>query len=216
MAGVFSAFGLLLAEVRHDFVIGLGGNLDDIDSNRVVQAFRDSEVEARRALNDSCGGTPPGVLVERFVAMRYAYQIGEIDVRLDNDISSREVVPQLRKMFLEAHEREFGFRRDKGPIEIQNLRLTVTSTGTGAEFRSVAAAVPASAPPLTSTRKVTFGSAVAKYDVPVLTRREVADRSQLLVGPLLIDEDDTTIVVPPRWQVSCHNADWVVVMEHVG
>jgi N-methylhydantoinase A len=211
LAGVFSALGLLLAEVRHDFNIGLGGRIDDVDGHRVVQAFADTEVQARAALIQSCGGAPPGFNIERFAAVRYAYQIGEILVPLEIE-RPESFAYSVRQRFIEAHVKEFGFSRPDAPIELQNLRLSITSVGLAADFRSVIGDVPTASSGTSVTRVAYFGPSIG-VEAPVISRADLASGLRPLSGPLLIEEDDTTIVVPPGWVASCDKSDWIVSME---
>lgn len=214
LAGVFSALGLLLAEVRHDVVIGVGGRLDDLDPKRVEVALAGAERRARDALRESRGGDPPGSTVECFAAVRYAYQIGELVVPLERD-GGDDLLAGLGRRFAEAHRREFGFTRDDAPIEVQNIRLTITSQGTGADFRSVVDAIPAPTTAKAVSRRAWFGSPARPFETPVVSRLQLAaGRPQ--PGPLLVDEDDTTIVVPPGWTAACDAGDRIVVLERAG
>jgi N-methylhydantoinase A len=216
LAGLFSALGLLLAEVRHDFLIGIGGRLEDVDTMRLQRAFAAAEADARVALAASCGGEPPGSRVDRFAAVRYAYQIGEIVVPLDDDLGGDHWAEAVRRRFVEGHIKEFGFSRPDAPIELQNLRLSIASTGTGAEFRSIVTSVPLACSTPQATRLAYFGPAIGSLEAPVLQRAQLIGAATGRTGPLLIQEDDTTIVVPPGWSASCNSEDWIVELERLG
>jgi N-methylhydantoinase A len=215
LAGVFSALGLLLAEVRHDFVIGVGGRLDDLAPDVILRAFDEAAVTARSALKESCGGPPPDAKIECFAGIRYAYQISAIVVRLDQDVPAGDLVTHLRQRFTDAHVREFGFSRDDAaPVEVENLRLTITSVGMGGDFASVGRAIPSqddAAHPI--LRTVSFGPSSGAFETMVISRRHLTKAPSPLAGPLLIEEDDTTIVVPPGWTARCDEPDRIVMLE---
>ena len=49
------------------------------------------------------------------------------------------------------------------------------------------------------TRNMYFGPAVGTIPVPVLRRRDLSDR--FVAGPIVLDEPDATILVPPGFRV---------------
>lgn len=51
---------------------------------------------------------------------------------------------------------------------------------------------------LQSTRRAYFGADYGSIDTPVVTRADIDGSAR---GPLLIDEYDSTTVIPPGWSV---------------
>jgi N-methylhydantoinase A len=64
--------------------------------------------------------------------------------------------------------------------------------------------------PASTSRSVWFGPEAGRQTIPVVSRSEAAGG---LRGPLLIEEFDTTTVVPPGWTVTL-DAQHTLVLEH--
>ena len=89
---------------------------------------------------------------------------------------------------------------------------TACATRRARRSRSARSGSPCSGPPRASselrvaaqpraaaTRLADFGEAHGAIETPVVSRAEIGDQPR--PGPLLIDEYDTTVVVPPGWSV---------------
>ena len=185
MPGVFTAVGMLAADVELPFVAAFMGLLDVLagDAARVrLAALAD---EARTALAAE-GFTGDAALIEPAVDLRYEGQDSELTLALDADPAI------LEARFRAEYDRLFAYASDE-PLEIVNLRVTARgrraarSDPTGGELPKAATA---------GERAVAFDPAA-----PVITR--VIDRSGLpaaFSGPLIIASYDSTVVVPPGWQ----------------
>jgi len=197
--GLFSAIGLLLADERYDAVQSVPGELAAIGDETLA---RHLERLAARALEES-GAQRARARVSRYVDLRYGRQASELtlpvpDAQPRGSAPSGGLVPALTEAFHREHERTYGYRRESEPVSLVSLRvrIVVPSRATNLEalsrrFRERAVPVKA------STRKAYFGSGHGW----LLTR--VLGRGNLLGaeadGPLVIEEFDTTVVVPPGW-----------------
>jgi N-methylhydantoinase A len=123
--------------------------------------------------------------------MRYAGQAYELRVALD---PARLDVEAISEAFHAEHERLYGFRDQHAPIELGTARLGVV--GPVAELPS------ATVPPGTGTpaphghRQVLLAGAWHAADVHLRSALGVGDAFD---GPAIVEQDDTTVVVPPGW-----------------
>ena len=102
----------------------------------------------------------------------------------------------MNEAFEAEHERLYGHRSDpENPTEIIAVRLVgqVAAPGREAGFRPRDSAFAAQ-----SRRQAYFGSDYGLIDTPVVARSDLSGTAR---GPLLIDEYDSTIVVPPFMSV---------------
>ena len=53
-----------------------------------------------------------------------------------------------------------------------------------------------------------------RHDAPIRPRGSIGDIPE--PGPLLVDEYDTTVVVPPGWNARKHDATGTLVLERSG
>jgi N-methylhydantoinase A len=97
-AGVLSALGLAVSELRRDYVAPFRGEL----------VFEELERRAATELSDA--------RLKRLVDARYRGQAFELTVPADEPVAC----------FHAAHERRYGFRMEDEPVELVNLRVVAT------------------------------------------------------------------------------------------
>ena len=201
--GVFSAFGLLFAEVEHHFVQTLNQPLAEID------------VERANAILDRIGGECRALLVrEGFAGARqrlqtqidakYEGQTSELTVDLPVERFSTAGLPAIEAAFTREHRRSYGYSVEE-PVQVVSLRVI----GRGVAHRDRSAAGPGSGvPPLTVgttrpavNRRVYFGPGHGWLSTPVVDRPALGN-SGGIAGPLIVEEYDSTTVVPPGWRAA--------------
>jgi N-methylhydantoinase A len=192
LPGVFSAFGLLVADAEHHSSQSLRMRLDEADAGRIAAVL--TELTAHGAERLARDGFPPERRVfRRAASARYVGQSSEIEVRLPDDGS----LGDFSEAFGAAHEQNYGFRAPADePVEL--MGLSVIARGIPERPR-----LPERIPP-------------ARADVPAWrrawfpeggwTETEVLDRAGLATGarsgPLLVQEYDATCLVPRGWAAS--------------
>ncbi len=194
LPGVFSAFGLLVADAEHHASQSLRMRLDAADADRVAAVL--TELTAAGAHRLERDGFPPERRVFRRAALaRYVGQSSEIEVRLPN--GDGEFLADFAELFGAEHERNYGFRAPpEEPVEL--MGLSVIARGVSARPR-----LPDAIPPATSaapaTRRTWFPDAG-------WTETRVVDRAGLAggphQGPLIVQEYDATCLVPRDWNAS--------------
>jgi N-methylhydantoinase A/oxoprolinase/acetone carboxylase beta subunit len=88
--------------------------------------------------------------------------------------------------------------RDKEAVEIVNLRISLVSNR-DERIVNLPAYHCDGADPLVSRRKVVFLSSEKPLDTPVYNRKSLSIGSNI-AGPAVIEQDDTTIIIPPDWK----------------
>jgi 5-oxoprolinase (ATP-hydrolysing)/N-methylhydantoinase A len=190
LAGLFSAVGLLAArEERHDVrFCRVDARAPDLGLLHALDASM--HVEAAEW--------------ERSADVRYRGQSWSVTIPLPGEIDELAIADLVAR-FEREHERLYGTRLDPGsPIDIRALRRA----SLGAERASIAFRAQASTG--SGTRLADFG------DGPVPAR--ICSRHDLrepAAGPILVDEYDTTVVVPPGWDVRLDGRSGSLVLDHV-
>ncbi|MSQ37356.1 MAG: hypothetical protein EXR61_03455 [Chloroflexi bacterium] len=207
-AGLFSAVGLLFARSEfHDVrFCQVDGHFGD------VTVLRDLEDEMRRDLELAIGsGQAVGWM--RSADLRYKGQSWDIEVDFPDGPLDPDAVAALVERFEQEHERVYGVVPEEGsPVEIRALRLAVFGPERhDSELRVAAGHVAEQAP---VTRRADFGPVHGMVDTSVRSRDEVP--AEGIAGPVLIDEYDTTIVVPPGWHVARHRDGALVLTPSAG
>ncbi len=196
--GLFSALGLLLADFRHDYVRSVALALEAIDAETILQRYAELEETAQAELVQE-GIPATAVRCERQVDLKYGYQISELTLPFPADTTPGDMRPVLARLFTEAHHQTFGYSRDD-PIEVVSLRLRATAKATRLQFADLAqhSATYGDATPTVLVRQAYFGPAHGLQATPIRRRDEISSAER---GPLIVEEPDTTVVVPPGWTI---------------
>jgi N-methylhydantoinase A len=193
MASVLSAFGALVTPARLDLVRGALSRLDGLDWSRVGELVDEMDVEGRQALVEA--GIAPGEVRFTYGAdMRYYGQANEVTVELSVDPRSRPELESLRSRFEKAYEALYGIRLAGMDVEVVSWRASAHGPRTNREHRTSLPSAPGK--PL-AERRVLFENGPS--EVPVYHRADLA-AGQVVRGPALVEERDTTIVLRPGWR----------------
>lgn len=189
-AGVISALGLLaappVANLVETYLTGLVG----ANWKRVKAIFTRLEREARRTL--ALSEAAPLTCV-RSADMRYHGQGHEIAVRLPDRLDGAGTGPAVEAAFNEAYRRLYDRHNEGAPIEILNWRLT--AIGPAPETRgSGNPSGSAGSDHGGGRRPVWFGA--GWVETPVV-QRDALTPGDPRPGPALVEERETTTVVPP-------------------
>jgi N-methylhydantoinase A len=205
VAGLFSAVGLLFARPEFHEVRSCHLDVDTVDPATIASLLDEMEAVLTRAF---AGRAVPRWA--RTADLRYGGQSWEIEVELRNGPVDRQLLAALRARFEDEHELLYGVRgRPGSPVEVRAVRLAALGPPVASPSFDVADPLVRDRQP---TRRMWLGG-VAE-EVPVRSRASVG--SELEPGPLLVDEYDTTVVVPDGWSVRRHPETGALVLEQEG
>jgi N-methylhydantoinase A len=191
-ASVLSAFGALVTPVRLDLVRSALGQLDDLDWSEVDRLLGDMNVEALDALVEA-GAEPSKVRWSVGADLRYAGQQNEVGISFDEDPRTDRDLGLIRRTFETAYFAQYGVNPSHVPIEIVSWRLT--AKGPESLFEGPRAKPGAGAAPKSERLIPLWADAgpAKVYD------RAALALGQVISGPALIEERETTIVLLPGW-----------------
>jgi len=194
LSGVFCALGMLHTDLRLDFVRTRFDRLDDVPAEDLETVFQELEAQAVSELEASGA---PRVDCAREIDLRYTGQ--SWDVRVPVDAADKA---QIRRRFEQEYDRLFGHIQPDGTLEMTAFRVV----GTGVLPHVDPASVEASSkrPKSLERRPVYLEDdriEVGVYDGSALRP------GHSIVGPALIAEQTTTVLVGPsdRLEVDAAN-----------
>ncbi len=190
--GVFSAYGLLLSDVEHEISRAWLNRLTAVSPQDMETAYDKLEADIT-ALMTSEGYAAGEYTLTRLADLRYAGQAHELTL----DCASREGFPDfpaLISAFGAEHERTYGHQAEAEAVECVTLRLIARVTEDRPE-RQIAPARAAVKEPI--PRMVYFGPDHGEVETPVIDRPALTHPRN---GPMIVEEYDSTCVVPPGWQ----------------
>jgi N-methylhydantoinase A len=193
-SGVASAAGLLTGALSTERVVS---RLDAADPGALFDEL------ARTAAADlGLPLTTPGLEVTRSADVRFRGQSHDLTVPWS------PVREELASRFFTKYTQVYGIAQQSA-IEVvaYRLRLTLPPPSAGTSRTGV---TPTAGETSTTTRAAYFGGAYA--EVPVHTR----DTLERLHGPAVIEDPESTIVVPPGWTASLGEARAVHLIRESG
>ncbi len=203
--GVGSAIGFLFAPVSYEIVRSSYTTLDDFKFDAVNQLLRTMQTEALQIVEPGIPllETGPQPLREtRTAFMRYRGQGHEIEVTIPN----RDLTPADLPLLQEAYDRSYReqFHRSVPAFTVEILNWSVTVSGGQVAGKQVAGGKGAGEPvddkiaePI-KTQSVYFGPEYGALDTPIYYRAMLG-AGQMINGPALIVEAQTTTLLPPNY-----------------
>ncbi|MGM0717424.1 MAG: hydantoinase/oxoprolinase family protein, partial [Halobacteriota archaeon] len=185
--GVFSARGLLLADVRLDESQAYRG--ESIDVERIRSQFDAMETTLRSRF-DAQDVAPDEIEISYAIDARYAGQSYEQTIPFAGESVTDTTVSTTVARFHDRHEQLYGYAMRNEPIEVVTLRETGT-----AETPTLAASSGRSAVAAHDERNVYFDD--RGFRSTPIYGRSVLEGGQRLKGPALLEEPGCTSLLPP-------------------
>jgi N-methylhydantoinase A len=194
-AGVFSSYGLLYSEVAYHFTKTRKALVGGIDPAEVGSILGELEGEARARLVAD-GFSADRIVIERAAALHYQGQSFELEVPVPAGLIDRAALMAVEEAFGAEHERAYGHRAGvEEPVELVTLK--VVGRGVPEVPRAALAAraaLPEGVVITEPVRRAFFGPTDGWRDTHVVNRADLAEPRQ---GPCIVEEYDSTCVVPP-------------------
>jgi len=188
-AGVFSAAGLLFANMEINLSRAFPYPLAALPWDQARHVFDGLEAEISRRM----GHDPARIGFRRLADVRYLGQAFELTVALPDGGPAEATVAALGERFEAEHERRYGHRfAGAYPLESVNLRVVGTVVPQG---ERVLRQPVHQGPGPRAVRRVHFGPDFGTMTTSVIDRGGLS--AEPLRGPLIIEEYESTTVVPP-------------------
>ena len=185
-AGVLSAFGMGLADVRASRQFQFDRPLSDLAAAAPV--FETLSAAVREAVAAQ-GIAADQISVNQRVHVRTAGAHQSLPLALDG-------IAALTDAFVDAHQQRYGFRPDTSALVVEMLEVE----GVGRTGQDPALDLPPLSGRRTSTCAVHLGGAA--QTVPLFERARLAE-GETIDGPALLTEDTGTTMVEPGWRAQC-------------
>ena len=197
--GNFSALGLLASDLRHEFLRSSLTLVEKADLGAVGGMLRQMSDEGRDRLTAE-GASPSDIEIHTDLELRYQGQAHQLSVAVNPEMLMADaLVADFQQLYYDT----WSYRPDTTVVQIVNLR--VTAIGKAPEVvvaplntdRGQAGVAKA----LKETRAIYFDGRF--HDTPVYERSRLPLQARV-TGPAIVDEEGSTTVVPPQWEVEVH------------
>jgi N-methylhydantoinase A len=198
--GLASAFGALAAQVRVDAVKSVHLTDAGTSGEAVGAFFAELERGAVADFEAQSGGRPPAE-VRRSLALRYQGQNYEQEVPVPAGELDDAALAGVYAEFARLYEGFYGYRLDGIPIELVRLQVVAAGEPVGVP----APALAKRADEVSAAARPVWFPEVGFAETPVVRRDGLAGGFSQQ-GPLIVEEMDSTIVVPPSWTLSARRS----------
>jgi N-methylhydantoinase A/oxoprolinase/acetone carboxylase beta subunit len=195
--GVTAALGLLVTDSVYEYVTTTYQRMSQLNGGELQARFEELEEQARDQLERDAIPRDRWI-IQRVADCRYLGQGYELRVEADSGEIDDAWAAKLASLFHDAHEREYSRRFEESDIEIPNIRVRGIGLIAPLRMREVDRAGESPAAALRHEREAWFRVEGELRELPT----KFYDRERLVAGnrvdgPAVINQYDTTTVVPP-------------------
>jgi len=209
--GLFSAFGLLYADVEHHYSRTFRRLTKEADPDELNGVWDQMAAEALAQLAEE-GFTGERTRLRRAASMHYQGQIYELTVPAPDGRIDRNFLTTLDETFGQEHERTYGHRAGpEEPVEIVNIQVVAQGIPDRPQVPDSIVSSRQEGEGARPKRRAYFGPEAGWVEVPVLRRGDLKAPFQ---GPAIVEEYDATCVLPPQSTATLDRYGNIVIELH--
>ena len=202
--GINSALGCLLVDVEHDLSKTFVANATEAIADDLEATLAEVESEILERLHAEEIENEQ-IRLEHEVKMRYAGQWRSLAVPCSLPIES---VDEIRERFHEEHERVYAYSDRDATVEIYGIRVTGRGVVEKPSFPEIESGSVEDAH--LGTREVYFEDAGGFVETD-LYQREQLGAGATFSGPAIVEQMDSTVVVPPEASVEVEQTGNLII-----
>jgi N-methylhydantoinase A len=201
--GTFSALGLAATSLKRDYSRTFYSLLDTLDIAKLEASYGAMEAEAE-AMLQAANIPAERRSLQRMVDIRYKRQSYELTIPFAGGPVTKASLDALAQAFNQKHLQTYGHFNENEGLQLVNVRLTAIG-----KLKSLTLVQPTQSEPVrTGERDVWFRS-TGLIRAAVVWRNALAV-GETVMGPAIIESLDSTLVVPPEWNVSVDHNGFIV------
>lgn len=197
--GTLCSLGLLIADSRFDFSVTKILELNENNLEEINSIFKDLKNKGDEML-DSEGIKDSQKHFDYVIECRYERQNYEIPIEIKNSILDLEDIKVLSNNFHEAHNNLYGYYDKAKTIQLVNFRLGAIGEIIKPNIEPIERKSHSELNPIDS-RMVRFEGSKNYISTKIYDREEL-DVGDVIIGPAIIEQMDSTSVIPPAWEAT--------------
>lgn len=193
--GILCAIGLLASDIRSDYV---KTGICDFTLDNAVKMNTNFQ-----ALVDEGDGWLDAEKIPQYqkqlikhADMRYFGQNFELTIPIAFEEIRGDNIDKIKALFHDTHKREYGYCNEKASIQIVNYRVTALGKVSTIKLREHEIEGLSAEQAIINVRAVFFEESRG-YTMTNIYHRDALKAGNMLSGPAIIEQMDTTIVIPP-------------------
>ena len=205
--GGFSALGLVTTDLRRDYSKTYYAAISEAEPSAIQSRFAEMEA-AGRAMLEHSGIPAERQVIERSADCRYVKQAYELNVAFASGELDQEALQRLADSFHARHGQVYGHQNPDEAVQIVNVR--VSATGRLPELPFTARLSRAEAEENKPAERSVWFPDIGDTNCAITSRAGLASLGGTL-GPLIVEEFDTTVVVPPGWYANVDDRGFITL-----
>jgi N-methylhydantoinase A len=207
--GLFSALGMLMADLRRDYVQTLFARLDDIQMSDLEEQFQQLEREGRAAL-ESSGMATDRVVFERAADMRYVGQEHSVAVRMPAHVGTEADRDVIKRLFDDAHQLRYSHSAPEESADVVSLRVSAIGLLSKPRLPEIASGTEVPPDSARKGRRTVVFASHGKQEAAVFERAALLG-GNTIQGPAVIEEAAATTIVEPGDSVTVNRFGHLVM-----
>ncbi|MGD8536637.1 MAG: hydantoinase/oxoprolinase family protein [Candidatus Aminicenantes bacterium] len=202
-SSIFCAAGMLMSDLKHNFVRTYSTFLSKIDVKKFRELFHEMEREAIELLKSE--NIPEDSIHHVYsLDMRYVKQYHEVNVEVTEEEMENGDMESMASRFHPEHNRLYGYSLEEEgtPIELITLRLSSIGKTVKPGFRKEEYDQENPAKALKKKREVYLPQKKAFDEIPVYDGHKL-NYGNKIEGPAIIEQINTTTFITPEFNVLC-------------
>ena len=202
-SSIFCAAGMLMSDLKHDFVRTYATKIDEIDVKTFTSFFNEMEAEGMQLLKKE------NISKERIkliysLDMRYVKQYHEVNVVINKDEATQAKTESIAGKFHPEHNRLYGYSLEEEgtPIELINMRVTCIGKTDKPHFANEKDHGVDASKALKGKRKVYLPDKRDFEEIFVYVGSNL-NCGIMVIGPGIIEQVNTATFVSPDYNVLC-------------
>lgn len=197
--GVWSAVGLLTADHNRTEMKSILATTQEFAITELISEFESLKSSIQEFLTNE-GFLSAQMQFNREIDCRYQGQAYELAVPiLLKTMAEDSYEDIIRGLFEEKHQRIYGFIAKESLVEIVNVRVTGVCQSSPPSFPAPEKGNESASDAFWDQRDVLF----TEWMETDIYRRNRLMAGNTIAGPAVIEQSDSTTVVPPNWIVKC-------------
>ena len=197
MCGNFSAVGLVVADIQHNYVKTLAKKDYEIEPHELLNIFRGMEEEGLKQLREE-GVKEDDIISEWSADLRYEGQSWELNFPIEPaDPFDRGNMRKIMDDFHQLHQRIYFYSERNETVEFVNLRVKSVGKNPALTLPKGQGGLDRATEAMKETRDVHF-EGTGWLPIPIYERERLSVGSRLK-GPCIIEETISTALLPPGW-----------------
>ena len=194
-SSVLCAFGMLMSELKHDFVRTFVARLEAIDWPRLTKMLDEMSAEGTRQLTEE---RIPEARRRHDIKFdcRYIKQYHEVSFLVPRALIDKRDVAAIARLFHDEHNRLYGYslEQENAPIEVINVRVQSVGITDKPSYREEDWAGADAEKAIKGRRNVYIPETKTFREVPVYDGHRMRHGNRI-EGPAMIEQETTAIFV---------------------